>query len=391
MNGVSPAQRERASVDADDLEVPEELSRRRLRTRLALLAGLILLVVAVVTLVPGLEGLRTRLSRAAPGWLALGAVLKVLSGLGYVAVFRMVFCRRMSWGVSYQIGMSELGANALFPTGGAGGLALGAWALKRGGMPASEIARRTAAFFLLTSVPNVVGVILVGLGLAVGLFPGESNPLLTLVPAAIAALAIAGALLAGRTAGALHARLLRSEAAGSSRRVTVTLKTLVATADGVNEAVALLRERNPWLIGGLIAYLAFDVMVLWASFRAFGSSPPLGIVWIGYLIGELGGLIPVPGGIGGIDAGLVGTFVLYGVPVTAAASAVLAYRAIALWVPALLGSIAFVMLRRLLRNESQKLAVCAPQTEMEVIGLGRVVVSGSSAGASAPHRPTCPT
>ena len=391
MSGVSPAQRERASVDADDLEVPEELSRRRLRTRLALLTGLILLVVALVTLVPGLEGLRARLSRATPGWLALGCGLKVLSGLGYVAVFRMVFCRRMSWRVSYQIGMSELGANALFPTGGAGGLALGAWALKRGGMPVREIARRTAAFFLLTSVPNVVGVILVGLGLAVGLIPGETNLLLTLVPAAIAALAIVGALLVGRAAGTLHARLARSEAADSPRRTILTLKTLVATADGVNEAVALLREGNAWLIGGLIAYLAFDVMVLWASFRAFGASPPLGIVWIGYLIGELGGLIPVPGGIGGIDAGLVGTFVLYGVPVTSAASAVLAYRAIALWIPALLGSIAFVMLRRVLRNESEKLAVCAPQTEMEVIGLGRVVVSGPSAAASAPPRPTCPT
>jgi hypothetical protein len=65
-----------------------------------------------------------------------------------------------------------------------------------------------------------------------------------------------------------------------------------------------------------------------------------------YLIGELGGLIPVPGGIGGVDAGLVGTFVLYNVPITVAASAVLAYRAIALWVPAILGSAAFVSLRR---------------------------------------------
>ena len=87
----------------------------------------------------------------------------------------------MSWRVSYQIGMSELGANALFPTGGAGGLALGAWALKRGGMPASEIARRTAAFFLLTSVANVVGVIVVGIGLAVRVFPGETNLALTLL------------------------------------------------------------------------------------------------------------------------------------------------------------------------------------------------------------------
>src|SRR5256885_4857263 len=128
-------------------------------------------------------GLRIRLSHATPGWLILGVGLKVLSGLGYIAVFRMVFCRRMSWRVSYQIGMSELGANALVPTGGAGGLALGAWALKRGGMGGEEIARRTVAFFLLTSLPNVLSVIVLGLGLAVGVYGGESNLLLTLVPA----------------------------------------------------------------------------------------------------------------------------------------------------------------------------------------------------------------
>ena len=114
--------------------------------------------------------------------------------MGYVAVFRMVFCRRMSWRVSYEVGMSELGANALLPTGGAGGLALGAWALKRGGMPAEDIARRTVAFFLLTSVPNVVGVIVLGLGLATGVFGGEGNLLLTALPAAIAAAAIVVAL-----------------------------------------------------------------------------------------------------------------------------------------------------------------------------------------------------
>jgi uncharacterized protein (TIRG00374 family) len=364
-----------AQVAADDLEIPEQLSGRRLRSRLLFGAGLVLVVIAIVTLLPGLDGLRTRLSRAQPGWLLLGVGLKVLSGLGYVAVFRMVFCRRMTWRVSFQIGMSELGANALFPTGGAGGLALGAWALRRGGMPAREIARRTVAFFLLTSVPNVVGVVIVGLGLAIRVLPGETNLALTLLPAVIAALSIVGALLVGRTAGGLHLRQQRSEEGESSRRSRALLKTLVAIADGVNEAVALLREGNAWLISGLVAYLVFDLMVLWATFHAFGSAPPLAIVWIGYLIGELGGLIPVPGGIGGIDAGLVGTFVLYGVPITSAASAVLAYRAIALWVPALLGAAAFVLLRRTLRNESQEIAVCAPQTEMEVIGLGRVVIS----------------
>jgi uncharacterized protein (TIRG00374 family) len=361
-------------VAASDLAVPEELSRRRLRTRLVLAVGLVLAVVVIVTLLPGLEGLRTRLAHAKPGWLVLGVGLKVLSGLGYVAIFRMVFCRRMTWRVSYQIGMSELGANALFPTGGAGGLVLGAWALRRGGMPASEIARRTVAFFLLTSVANVVGVIVIGIGLAVGLFGGESNLALTIVPAAAAAMAIIGALLAGRAAARLHRRLERSRQGELSRRASVVWKALAATADGVDEAVAFLREGNPLLIAGMIAYLFFDVMIVWATFRAFGAAPPLGIVWIAYLIGELGGLIPVPGGIGGVDAGLVGSLVLYGVPITFATSAVLAYRAIALWVPAILGAAAFVALRRTLRDESSKISVCAPQTEMEVIGLGRVVI-----------------
>ena len=363
-----------SNVAASELELPEELSRRQVRRQLLVVAAIMLVVAAIVVLLPGLAGLRARLARAEPGWLALGVVLKVLSGLGYVAVFRMVFCRRMTWRVSYQIGMSEVGANALLPTGGAGGLALGAWALKRGGMPAQEIARRTVAFFLLTSVANVVGLILVGVGLAIGVFPGEHNLALTLLPAAIAALSILGSVLAGRASPGLHRRLQSSEGGESSRRAAIALQSVVATADGVNEAVAMLRESNAWLIGGIIAYLVFDMMILWASFLAFGSAPPLAILSIAYLIGELGGLIPIPGGIGGVDAGLVGTFVLYNVPITAAASAVLAYRAIALWIPAILGSAAFVSFRRTLRHESAEIAVCAPQTEMEVIGLGRVVI-----------------
>jgi membrane protein implicated in regulation of membrane protease activity len=117
-------------------------------------------------------------------------------------------------------------------------------------MPASEIARRTVAFFLLTSVPNVVGVIIVGLGLATQVLPGETNLALTLLPAVIAALSIVGALLVGRTAGGLHLRQQRSEEGESSRRSRALLKTLVAIADGVNEAVVLLREGNAWLISG---------------------------------------------------------------------------------------------------------------------------------------------
>lgn len=378
MGTVKVASDHRDEVAPSDLEMPEELSRRGLRSRLLFALALVLAVIAIVTLLPGLGSLRSRLSHASPDWLLLGVGLKVLSGLGYVAVFRMVFCRRMSWGVSYQIGMAELGANALFPTGGAGGLALGAWALRRGGMQASEIARRTVAFFLLTSVPNVLGVIIIGTGLATGAFSGESNLLLTALPAAVAALAVVAALLAGRLAKLLGSRMERDGRHELSRHTRLLFGALTAVGDGVDEAVALLREGNAVLVLGLIAYLAFDVMILWATFHAFGASPPLAILWIAYLIGELGGLIPVPGGIGGVDLGLVGTFALYHVPLASAASAVLAYRAIALWVPAVIGAGAFIALRRTLRSEAYKVSVCAPQTEMEVIGLGRVVIRAES-------------
>ncbi len=378
MRHPTPTPQRVARRDLDD--VPEQLSRRNVRTRVLFALALVAVVVLAVVLLPGLGELRSKLAHASPGWLALGVALKLLSGLGYVAVFRMIFCRRMRWGVTAQIGFAELGANALIPTGGAGGLALGAWALKRGGMSGDDIARRTVAFFLLTSLPNVLGVIVLGFGLAAGVFGGEGNLLLTLLPALVATGAIVATLLAGRIARGWGARLDAPSDRDGLRRTTVSRRrrvavgTLTALGDGVQEALVLLREGNLLLIAGLIAYLAFDVMIVWATFHALGPAPPLAILWIAYLIGELGGLIPVPGGIGGVDAGLVGTLALYGVSLASAAGAVLAYRAIALWVPTLVGGVAFVLLRRTLRDEAERIAVCAPHDEVEVIGLGRVLV-----------------
>jgi hypothetical protein len=152
------------------------------------------------------------------------------------------------------------------------------------------------------------------------------------------------------------------------------IRALAAAADGVDEALVLLRAHDRALILGAIGYLGFDVMVLWATFGAFGAAPKLALIWIAYLIGQLGGLIPLPGGIGGVDAGLIGALALYGTPLTAATAAVLAYRAVALWVPALFGATAFVALRRTLRREAHEIALCAPGEEIELIGVGPVIV-----------------
>ena len=365
----------------EELDSRPGFDRRRIRNRALLLAVVVLAAVAVISLVPGLASLRARFAHAQWEWLLLGAAFKLLSGLAYVAVFRAVFCSSMSWRLSGEIGMAELGANAVVPTGGAGGLALGAWALRRAGMQTDRIARRSVAFFFLTSVPNILGVIVLGLGMALGLFGGRVGLALTLLPALVAIAAVVATLASGRWAGAAQQRLAARR--GPEARMP---RVLGALAGGVEEALLLLRRHNPWLILGLIGYLVFDVLILVCTFHAFGTAPPMSVIWIGYLIGELGGLIPIPGGTGGVDLGLVGMLVLYRVPIGAATAAVLAYRAIALWVPAVTGAAAFVLLQRSLSREALAISECLPGGEVEVIGRGRVRLSAAAATAAARDR-----
>lgn len=122
-------------------ELPDELHPRHLRKRVRQLALAIGLVALAVAAMPGLGGVRHHFASAQPAWLLIGVAAEVASALSYVVVLRAVFCRRMPWGRSCQLGLSELAADSLLPAGGAGGLALGAWALHQGGMSTGHIAR----------------------------------------------------------------------------------------------------------------------------------------------------------------------------------------------------------------------------------------------------------
>src|SRR3954451_15426350 len=343
--------------------LPDEFSPSRLRRSLVLLAAVVLAVVAVVVLVPGLGSLREKFMGAQPGWLALAAVLELASCAGYVLAFRGVFCRRMSWRTSTEIGLSELAANSVFSIGGAGGLALGAWILRRGGLAADFIARRTVAFFLLTSLANVSFLAIGGLALATGLLSGSRGLLFGLIPALVAVLVIALVLGARQFAGVLARRSARARLVAAAS----------AAADGVDEALRLLRTGDPAILLGASAYLLFDVAMLGVCFAAFGNDvPPVAVLLVAYIVGQLGSLIPIPGGIGGVDAGLIGTLVLYGVDATDAAVAVIAYRGLLLTIPALLGLPALAVLRRRLRDEAHDIAACAPGETVEVLGRGLV-------------------
>src|SRR3954447_26103464 len=342
--------------------LPDEVSGSRVRRSLFVLAAIAVLVIAALALLPGLASVRQAFRGAAPEWIALAVVLELLSCASYVLVFRAVFCERMSWRTSTEIGLSEQAANSLLSVGGAGGLALGAWILRRGGLPAGRIARRTVAFFLLTSLANVGLLAVGGIALAVGLLAGPSDRIvLGGIPALVGIGAIALTLAAGRIARALGRRPGRPWVRGG----------LAALGDGVGEALSLLRSPGVW--AGSLGYLLFDLGVLAVCFPGFGNAaPPVDVLLLAYLIGQLGGLVPLPGGIGGLDLGLIGALVLYGVNPTHAAVAVLAYRGLLLTVPAVIGLPALASLRRRLRREDHDIRACAPGEEVEVLGLGRV-------------------
>lgn len=336
--------------------MPAGLEMHHLRRRLLQVAGLVVFVGLVVALIPGFADVRSGLARASGGWLALAAGLEVLSCLAYVVAFRAAFCARMTWWMSYRIGMSALGAASLLPVGGVGGLAFGAWALRRGGLAVERIARRTVAFFLVTSAVNVAAVVVVAAAVAADVLPGTNRPILIAGPLALAAAGFVITLAGARLAARLVPRWSPEDRAKPLRAVA---RVLDATSDGVGEAVCLLRSGDARLLGGAVGYLGFDLVVFWACFRAFGPAPALGGLLLAYLFGQLGAVIPVPGGIGGVDAGLVGALVLYGTPAATAAVGVLAYRAVLLAVPAALGAVAFVALQRSLRDEAAARLPCA--------------------------------
>jgi uncharacterized protein (TIRG00374 family) len=349
--------------------MPQELHPRHLATRVLEITALIALVAIAISALPGLGEVRARFSHADPLWIATAAVAEVGSCVGYLLAFRATFCAAMPWGLSYDIAMAELAANSLLPAGGAGGLALGVWALKQAGMPTGHIGRRTVAFFVITSAANFLSVIAIGLAFFVGIVPGRAGPALTLVPALITSLGVLIVLLSPRLLRALSARAAtpgRSSSPGRARRFLN--HGLAAGADGVEQAFALLRGHGFGVVAGSFSYMAFDIAALGFAFAAVGHVPPFGALVLGYLIGQLGNLIPIPGGVGGTEGGLIGVLALYHVGLTEATAAVLTYRLFQLTVPAILGLPAFVMLRRKLSRADRPGLVCQP-LGLEVVNL----------------------
>jgi len=340
----------RALSSAEE-EMPRVVLTRR---QIVLFTVFILSGIAFLYFVlPKLAGVSTTLHRIEAGnswWIAAGVVLECLSFAGYIVLFRAVFVRghsRIGWRESYEITMAGVVAARLFAAAGAGGVALTAWAVRRSGMEPRVVACRMVAFLALLYVIFAGSLLIDGLGLGTGLFPGGGSFAITILPAIVAAImfAIAGAV--ALLPEDLERRLGRW-ATGSGRAAhwiarAVTVPALAAS--GIRTAIALVRERDGGLLGAF-AWWGFDIMVLWAMFHAFGSPPPFTVIWMAYFVGMLGNLLPLPGGLGGVEGGMIGAFAAFGVDFNLSVLAVLSYRGISFWLPTIPGAIAYFQLRR---------------------------------------------
>jgi uncharacterized membrane protein YbhN (UPF0104 family) len=324
-----------------------EDQKRRLRHGLISVALLVALVVGLVLAVPGLHGVATQLGHMNGGLIAIGVVLEILSCFGYVLTFMLVFDRAPLL-FAARVAWTEMAFGAAVALGGAGSLGIGAWLLTQRGAPVGRVAQRSAVLFLLTSAVNVITLAVFGLGEGIGVFGGPSNPLLTLLPAGvgIATLAFFLALpkIMDRRAGASEGRLA---------------KILEGIASSIRDTAHMLVTPD-WRLVGAVAYLLCDIAVLWVCLDAAGHPLPFASVVLAYQIAYLSNIIPVPGNIGVLDASLIGMLTLYGANATSAAAAAVVYHAIALWIPSLIGTIAFV---RLQRSAGQPVTLRPPKAE----------------------------
>jgi putative heme transporter len=313
-----------------------EAQSRSLRNSLISLVIFFALVVALMLSVPGLRAAAERITDANVTWITAAIGLEFLSCAGYVVLFGLVF-GRLGRSLTSRLSLSELAVNSVVSISGLAGIALGAWVLRSKGMSVERIARRSVLIFVLTSAVNVGAVVLIGVPMWLGLVPGSRNPLLTLLPAAAALATIVATLLAARWAG---------RAASRRRLHGRTEVALTALSDGVGDALGLIR-RHDWRLSGAVGYWLFDNLALYACLAAFGHPPSVWAVAMAYLVGMLANSVPLPGGFLAVEAGLVGMLLLFGAsPSSMVIAAVVVYRAISLWIPALIGTFAFLSLRR---------------------------------------------
>lgn len=339
---------------------------KRAAVRLVVFAVLALLV---LKLVPGLETAFSSLAHVSWLWVIGAFALETISEMGYVLSWHAIVDpenllsqktgRRWS---AVDLAWAQLGGGTLVPAGSFGSIGVGAWILHRLGMPAERIAERQLSLSLLNTAIDALTLVVFGLALATGLFARKHDLALTLVPASVAAVGVVAVLWLARHA---QGRVAEGRTPRSKR-----LASLATVSNAVIDVDRFIFHgvRVKSTLGALL-YLWFDLLVLFTAFLGIHAShvPDLGIVVMSYIIGALGGSLPfLPAGVG-TTGGIGGMLIVYGVEQNSAIAAVVVYQAVALLVPLIGGTIAFLLLRRRLESAP---AETEPAAASESFGTG---------------------
>lgn len=296
----------------------------------------VLLLAGLYGVLPRLSGVHGALERASGGnvwWLAVAAACEVLSFAGYAALFRLVFGDRLiDWTTSVLITLAGVAATRVLATGGVGGIAFTVWVIRRSGRDARATTTGMTTFLLVLYAVYMLGLILASGGLLVGVLPGHAPIALTVTALILGA----GVLLAVRLVGLIPGPA-RLDPPSRRRRAQAVAAGIPS---GVRNAGALVSARDPLLLGAL-AWWAFDIAALAASLRAFGGHVPIAVLVLAYFMGMLGNLLPLPGGIGGVEGGMIGALIACGAAAGPTVGGVLAYRLVALWLPTGCGVLAY--------------------------------------------------
>lgn len=281
-------------------------------------------------------------------WVVAGAAFEILSFTGYVALLWLVAgraTRRIDARRAVEVTLAGAAATRLLPTAGAGGAALTLWALRRTGIGARAAARTLLTFLVLLYAVFLAAIAASGALITLGAVSVSGPLTLSAVPAGAATVGILIPLALGlsRRRGK-HGEPADDSGASVVPRAGRLWRGAVLLGDATADALALLRTADARLLGA-VAWWLFDAAVLWAMLSAFGAPPALAVVVLAYFVGQAGNTLPVPGAVSG---GIVGVLLAFGVEADLALVAVLAYRAVAIWLPAPVGLVALTSLRRTL-------------------------------------------
>jgi putative heme transporter len=332
--------------------MPLFTTRRLVQTALVVF----LLLGCIYFLFPKLVGLGDALSRldeADPLWIAVAIGFNVIAYATYIALFKAVVggdALRLKWMETYEINMAGVAATLLFSAGGAGGIALTYWALRKAGMRRRDVARRMVAFITLHYAFYPLALIVFGVLLRTGVLEGKSSVELTIIPAGVAGLLIVIGVLIALIPPDLERRLAPFAHGERARAFLKSAARVPATVgEGFRFAIGLFAHpsRGGLAVLGAAGFWAASIGVLWASFHAFGVHVPLAVVVQGFFLGMVANLFPLaPAGVGAVDAGMIGAFVLFGIPETTVFPAILVFRLVAFWMPIPPGIVAFFQLRK---------------------------------------------